>query len=143
MSLWGDMLLDHRKFKICNCNGAVGNVYKAIDLIPKDIIIFDWHYHYYKKYPSLDYFLSKGFKVFPATSFFKSKAVASFARYAKKIGLKDGIIVTTWAVPIIEELPIENIFIASQLFQNPEINLNKLKQNALKFALYLYKEVKK
>ncbi|MCM8785320.1 MAG: family 20 glycosylhydrolase [Candidatus Omnitrophica bacterium] len=143
MSLWGDMLLDHRKFKICNCNGAVGDVYKAIDLIPKDIIIFDWHYHYYKKYPSLDYFLNKGFKVFPATSFFNPKAVASFCRYAKKIGLNDGVIETTWAVPVIEELPIENIFISSQIFQNPEINLNKIKNISLKFALYLYKEVKK
>jgi len=96
MTLWGDMLLDHRRFKICNCNGAAGNIYKSIDLISKDILVFDWHYHYYRSYPSLDYFRDKGFDVFPAMSFFRPEAVASFTRYSKKTGIRGGAIETTW-----------------------------------------------
>lgn len=143
MTLWGDMLLDHRKFKICNCNGASGNIYKSIDLIPKDILIFDWHYHYYREYPSLDYFRNKGFDVFPAMSFFRPEAVASFSRYSKKAGIRGGAIETTWAVPVVEELPLENIFIASQLFQNPYHNMKELKKQAYQFAMHIYKEAKK
>jgi len=139
MCLWGDMLLDHRKFKICNCNGAVGNVYKAIDLIPRDIFIYDWHYHTFSSYPSLNYFRENGFDVFPAVSFFKPEAVASFTRYAKKIGINRGAIETTWAVPVVEELPLETIFIASQLFQNPDYDLRSLKKKAYEFANFLYR----
>lgn len=141
MTLWGDMLLDHRKFKICNCNGTIGNIYKAIDLIPKDVLIFDWHYHYYKSYPSLRYFRNKGFEVFPGMSFFKPKAIASFSRYSKKIGINKGAIETTWAIPTVEELPLEPIFIASQIFQNPDYNLGKLKSQAYQFAYYLYNKI--
>lgn len=143
MCLWGDMLLDHRKFKICNCNGAVGNVYKAIDLIPKDILIFDWHYHTFSSYPSLNYFRKKGFDVFLGVSFFKPEAIAAFTRYAKKIGINEGAIETTWAVPVVEELPLESIFIASQLFQNPDCDLRNLKKKAYEFAVYLYTEVRR
>lgn len=143
MCLWGDMLLDHRKFKICNCNGAVGNVYRAIDLIPEDILIFDWHYHTFSSYPSLKYFRKKGFDVFLGVSFFKPEAVAAFTRYAKKLGVDEGAIETTWAVPVVEELPLETIFISSQLFQNPDYDLRKLKKKAYEFAVYLYREARK
>ena len=39
----------------------------AVDSIPKDIIICDWHYEKRADYPSLRYFQDKGFRVWPAS----------------------------------------------------------------------------
>ena len=43
------------------------NTAAAIDAIPKDIIICDWHYSEQPAYPSIDLFLEKGFRVWPAS----------------------------------------------------------------------------
>jgi hexosaminidase len=55
MMMWGDMLLQHPD---------------AMDLIPKDTIIMDWHYGPAHDYPSIAQFREKGFEVFvvPALS---------------------------------------------------------------------------
>jgi len=55
MMMWGDMLLQHPE---------------AMDLIPKDTIIMDWHYGPAHDYPSITQFREKGFEVFvvPALS---------------------------------------------------------------------------
>ena len=39
----------------------------AIDLIPRDIVICDWHYEPRDDYPSVGYFQDKGFRVWPAS----------------------------------------------------------------------------
>jgi hexosaminidase len=55
MMMWGDMLLHYPE---------------AMDLIPKDTIIMDWHYGPQHDYPSIEQFRDKGFEVFvvPALS---------------------------------------------------------------------------
>ncbi|MCD4722091.1 MAG: hypothetical protein K8S13_19850 [Desulfobacula sp.] len=72
----GDMLLDFKKWEKKLGNGGVnsgnplynsGDTYKAVDLISKDIMVFDWHYKKAEDYSSLKYFADKGFKVFGGT----------------------------------------------------------------------------
>ena len=49
----------------------------AIDKIPKDIILCDWHYELRDHYPSVAYFQQKGFRVWPA-SWNNPKAALAF-----------------------------------------------------------------
>lgn len=59
--IWGDRLIDGKTTGIGMWEGSFNNTYKAIDLIPKDVVICDWHYERADKTPV--YFALKGFKV--------------------------------------------------------------------------------
>jgi hypothetical protein len=59
--IWGDRLLDGRTTGLGMWEGSFNNTHRAIDLIPKDIIICDWHYERADK--TAVYFAMKGFKV--------------------------------------------------------------------------------
>jgi hypothetical protein len=52
-----------------------------VDLIPKDIIICDWHYEKRLDYPSIPMFLEKGFRVLPA-SWKNVEASQAFIQYS-------------------------------------------------------------
>jgi len=98
MLMWGDRLIDKKKIDYggeyeCSANGTA----PAIDLIPKDIIICDWHYEMRNEYPSLPYFQEKGFRVL-ATPWKNLKATKSFIEYARKNKTDKmlGILFTTW-----------------------------------------------
>jgi hypothetical protein len=82
MLMWGDRLLDDKVMNFGNGyeasrNGTAG----AIDLIPKDIIICDWHYPLRDEYPSVTYFQEKGFRVLPA-SWRNVEAAEALVEYA-------------------------------------------------------------
>jgi hypothetical protein len=82
MMMWGDRLIDGTETGYGMWEASKNETYPAIDLIPKDIIICDWHYERayenMRKYgfPSVRLFLEKGFRVLP-TSFRDPKAVKS------------------------------------------------------------------
>jgi hypothetical protein len=61
MMLWGDRLIDGKTTGIGEWEASMNNTYRAIDLIPKDVFICDWHY----ERPDLTafYFAMKGFDV--------------------------------------------------------------------------------
>ncbi len=67
MLMWGDRLLDASAFPYSEWDASKTGSHRAIDRIPKDIIICDWHYHRLEKYPSVQFFQQKGFRVLPAT----------------------------------------------------------------------------
>lgn len=66
MLMWGDRLIDANVMAYGNMSSSKNGTAPAIDLIPKDIIICDWHYDKRADYPSIRYFLDKGFRVWPA-----------------------------------------------------------------------------
>ena len=66
MLMWGDRLLDAAATKYGKWEAAANGTHKAIDKIPKDIIICDWHYGKRAEYPSVPLFIKKGFRVWPA-----------------------------------------------------------------------------
>jgi hypothetical protein len=82
MMMWGDRFLDGAETGYGMWEASKNATYPAVDLVPKDIIICDWHYE--RKYegmrkygfPSIGYFLEKGFRVLP-TSFRDTKAERS------------------------------------------------------------------
>lgn len=61
MWIWGDRLLDGKTTGLGEWEASFNNTYLAIDLIPKDVLICDWHYERADK--TAVYFSMKGFRV--------------------------------------------------------------------------------
>lgn len=61
MWIWGDRLLDGKTTGLGIWEASYNNTYRAIDMIPKDVVICDWHYERPDKTAVL--FASKGFRV--------------------------------------------------------------------------------
>lgn len=59
--IWGDRLIDGKTTGIGMWEGSFNNTYRAIDMIPKDVVICDWHYERADK--TAVYFAMKGFPV--------------------------------------------------------------------------------
>lgn len=59
--IWGDRLLDGKATGLGMWEASMNNTHRAIDMIPKDIMICDWHYERPDK--TAVYFAMKGFKV--------------------------------------------------------------------------------
>lgn len=59
--IWGDRLLDGKTTGIGMWEASMNNTYRAIDLIPKDVFICDWHYE--RPDHTAVYFAMKGFRV--------------------------------------------------------------------------------
>ena len=59
--IWGDRLLDGKTTGIGLWEASYNNTHRAIDMIPKDVVINDWHYE--RPDPTAVYFALKGFKV--------------------------------------------------------------------------------
>jgi hypothetical protein len=59
--MWGDRLLDGKTTGLGMWEASYNNTWRAIDLIPKDVMICDWHYE--RPDPSAVYFAMKGFQV--------------------------------------------------------------------------------
>lgn len=59
--IWGDRLLDGKTTGFGEWEASYNNTFRAIDMIPKDVIICDWHYD--SPYQSPVYFAMKGLNV--------------------------------------------------------------------------------
>lgn len=70
--IWGDRLIDGKTTGIGLWEASYNNTYPAIDLIPKDVMICDWHYE--RVDPTAVYFAIKGFDV--ATSPWRNTELA-------------------------------------------------------------------
>jgi hypothetical protein len=102
MLMWGDRLIDAKKISYGKWEASDNGTAPAVDRIPKDIIICDWHYEQRAAYESVPMFLEKGLRVWPA-SWRKPEAARTFAQYSKTLGNPRmlGHLNTTWgAVPI-------------------------------------------
>ncbi len=59
--IWGDRLLDGKTTGLGMWEASFNNTHRAIDMIPKDVMICDWHYERADK--TAVYFAMKGFNV--------------------------------------------------------------------------------
>ncbi len=59
--IWGDRLLDGKTTGLGPWEASFNDTYPAIDMIPKDVVICDWHYDRADK--TAIYFAMKGFRV--------------------------------------------------------------------------------
>ncbi|MBO0993485.1 family 20 glycosylhydrolase [Bacillus sp. SD088] len=103
MFMWGDRLISSEETGYHNrWESDTLGTYKAIDQIPADITITDWHYDRHPSYPSTKIFLEKGFKVIPAC-WYKTNAAIAFLeeslQAAKELNVQErmpGMLVTSW-----------------------------------------------
>ncbi len=98
MMMWGDRLIDSKVYTYGDWEASSNGTAPAIDLIPKDIIIADWHYELRESYPSLQMFIDKGFRVLP-TSWRNIEASNAFFKEALRIENPKvvGILFTAWS----------------------------------------------
>jgi hypothetical protein len=97
MLMWGDRLLDDATMKYGEWEASRNGTAPAVELIPKDIIICDWHYEPRAEYPSVPFFQERGFRVLPSSWRNRDAALAllDYAR-AQNHGRVVGHLCTTW-----------------------------------------------
>ena len=59
--IWGDRLLDGTTTGVGEWEGSFNGTYPAVNMVPKDIVICDWHYAHAE--PTAAYFAAHGFDV--------------------------------------------------------------------------------
>jgi hypothetical protein len=100
MLMWADRLLDDKKlgFDYGKWEASQNGTGPAIDRIPKDIILCDWHYETRKNgYPSITYLQGKGFRMLPSTWRNTNAALAMLREArAKATERMLGHLCTTW-----------------------------------------------
>lgn len=100
MLMWGDRLLDGKAMDYGKWEGSQNGTWPAIDLIPKDIVICDWHYEKRESYPSVPLFLEKGFRVWPSgwQPLEATKAFSAFSREQREKNPRViGYLCTAWS----------------------------------------------
>ncbi|MBP6492392.1 MAG: family 20 glycosylhydrolase, partial [Clostridia bacterium] len=110
MYMWSDRLLDGEAVGdvYSEWDASYNGTYTAIDQIPKDIVMCDWHYDNLEAYPSINYFADKGFSVLTA-SYNDTEAAENFIQAtmeARKTNANvQGHLYTTWEDIENKELP--------------------------------------
>lgn len=132
--MWGDSLLDPSMVdnpdKHYHGNAAYS---KIVDRLPKDIVICDWHYHTSSpdsslrggfpitdKFPSVDFFVSKGFRVIGAT-WNEQRTTKNFTSYITNLRSKQciGMMASTWYHKQTDYDKVKNIIdYSSEIFWN-------------------------
>jgi len=115
--MWADMLLYKPEHNFIH--GLRTGMWRAIDRLPRDIIMIDWEYSPVKAYGGTEYLRDNGFRVMGAT-WHNPRAIAEFSRYAAQTGLY-GMCQTLWAGPILQELPAICLFLGGKYFAEPAL----------------------
>lgn len=98
MLMWADRLIDARAMDYGKWEASANGTAAAVDRIPKDVVLCDWHYEPRASYPSVHSFQEKGFRVWPAS--WKDERAALALRDDARRGATDrmvGHLGTTWA----------------------------------------------
>lgn len=101
--IWGDRLIDGKTTGIGMWEGSYNNTHRAIDMIPKDVVICDWHYERADKTPV--YFAMKGLQVItcpwrkPELAVRQTEDMVSFRKESSKEmkGKFYGMMQTVWS----------------------------------------------
>lgn len=121
MLMWGDRLIDGKKFDFGEWEASINGTAAAIDLIPKDVIICPWHYEPRESYLSIPMFLEKGFRVLPVgwKNVDATKALIGFSELHAGPNLL-GYMFTTWGVKREELLQFPPLVEGLKLFSRKE-----------------------
>lgn len=106
MMMWADRLLDGRATGYGPWEGSTNGTAAALNRIPTDVILCDWHYGKRTEYPSIPLFLKKGFRVWPA-GWDKTDATIALVQFARRHRQPRllGHLATTWGKVSLEALP--------------------------------------
>ncbi len=112
MLMWADRLLDGRVLGYGKWEASLNGTHSAVDTIPKDIILCDWHYELPAEYPgrpteygSIPFLLQKGFRVWPG-GWKNAQAAETLAREAlqHRSDRMLGTLCTTWGAVKVRDL---------------------------------------
>lgn len=105
MLLWGDRLLDASAMGYSEWEASKNGTHTALDLVPRDIIVCDWHYGKQASYPSVPFLMKQGFRVWPSgwQPLDNTLAFSAYARQQKGPRLL-GYLCTTWGKVAPDEL---------------------------------------
>jgi len=97
MLMWADRVIGPKLQGYSKYDNSHNDLSAAIDLIPRDIVMCDWHYEWRKSYPSVPYLTGHGFQVWPA-GFLPVKAARAFSDFSQHQtnALILGWLATTW-----------------------------------------------
>jgi hypothetical protein len=97
MLMWADRFIDGKATGYGKWEASEIGTHPAVDMVPKDIIMCDWHYNLRETYPSVPMFLEKGFRVWPAgwRKVDATKALINYSR-AQNNPRMLGHLFTTW-----------------------------------------------
>lgn len=92
MWMWGDRFLDGKTTGIGKWEASEAGTHPAVDKVPKDIVICDWHYD--KAWPTPEFFAKKGFRALACPWKKSEVALAQLKLIRETRGL--GMLQTTW-----------------------------------------------
>lgn len=104
--IWGDRLLDGKTTGLGMWEASMNNTHRAIDMIPKDVMIADWHYERPDK--TAVYFAMKGFQVVtcpwrnPQVATLQLNDMINFRQTATGVMKENyqGMVQTVWSDPV-------------------------------------------
>ncbi len=97
MQMWGDRFLDGKATGYGLWEASENDTQGAIKLVPKDIVICDWHYEIMDEFPSIRIFQDEGFRVWPA-GWNKEQSIRRLIEVARREAGPNmlGYLATTW-----------------------------------------------
>jgi len=99
--MWADRFLNANMTGYGEWEASGNGTDPAIDLVPKDILMCDWHYTFRGDYPSIEVFSSKGFSIL-ATTYESPEGARAFM----EAGIKTkgsgmvGVVASVWSNPL-------------------------------------------
>jgi hypothetical protein len=96
MLMWADRVIGPKLQGYCRFDTPHNDMSAALALIPRDIVMCDWHYEWKTNYPSIGLLAGNGFRVWPA-GFLPLKAVEQLRDYSLAHRPQVmGYLATTW-----------------------------------------------
>jgi len=100
--MWGDRFLDGKTTGIGKWEASLNDTHPALRLVPKDIVICDWHYE--KAVPTAAYFATEGFGVVsspwrkPEVALGQLEMIRAVRKHANEAiaARMQGVLQTTW-----------------------------------------------
>ncbi len=120
--MWGDMITP-LAYSSLNNNGLEGEIYNAVDMLPKDLVITDWHYYDTEDFRSVEYFVSKGWEVWGG-SWFHPRSMSAFTKHCRDHGAA-GMLWTTWCRPDPTSLPLEACYMQAMMMAEPDLAVDE------------------
>ena len=106
MLMWADRVVGPNLQGRSKYDNDRNDLSATVDLIPRDIVLCDWHYEWKASYPSLPFLTGKGFQVLPS-GFMPLKAAMAFSDFSQQQtnALILGWLATTWNETTITNSP--------------------------------------
>jgi hypothetical protein len=97
MQMWGDRLLDAATMGYGLWESSENDTHQAIEAVPADIVMCDWHYEIMDEFPSVRFFQEKGFRVWPG-GWNKEPSIRRLIEVARRDATEKmlGYLATTW-----------------------------------------------